>query len=618
MDSHRKSRGIILGLILVLYVIFAPIWMAALFVRWLGSLILVPFSLLWSHMVIPNFVDLMYIHRIGSLHPKIVGKGSKRRPHSRPTRTDVKTASGALVSIHSIAQLHDNFGYLLINRQAAPSWASRLLIQSEIYNKDLHMAESGPFRQLSTQHIHSLSRGHQSIDINDTVFDSTNPSFNMVAEAGRRPNINDIRSSADCEVPAGCNVAGNITLTSSNKDVTEPAVFWRDKPYEGIHGVHFSEEHLLQSEPPTENRPRISGESDVLPAPYSVQNGLLPDTTLRLKGVLIDCGDAKGCKKAIDGIMTAHYPGLQLEIEAVLTTHHHWDHMGGNKKIRNLYPSISKIYSSRIDRVVGSNVKLDHEETFTIAGMTFQAILTPCHTKGSLVYRLYGENRRDCMFVGDTMFCGGCGAHFEGTPNDMARNFAHILLTSGPDSLIFPGHEYTERILQEYFPHKLASLNTRRFFDLCAALCRAMHLRSLAYPAPTLPVRLREEVSYNLNFDPVLKACALLKLAAKKYWQQHSGESYSDDTDLQRIINTTGEIGFDVCLESQVSTVFDSRKSCHLKPRLIEDDEGQIYVLEPPWITNSSELKFPWLFSWRSDIAYLIRQMETAHPVAAK
>jgi hydroxyacylglutathione hydrolase len=46
-----------------------------------------------------------------------------------------------------------------------------------------------------------------------------------------------------------------------------------------------------------------------------------------------------------------------------------------------------------------------------------------------------------CLFGGDTLFCGGCGAPFEGSPEDMHRNFAKLWRSCPLNTLIFPGHE---------------------------------------------------------------------------------------------------------------------------------------------------------------------------------
>ena len=58
---------------------------------------------------------------------------------------------------------------------------------------------------------------------------------------------------------------------------------------------------------------------------------------------------------------------------------------------------------------------------------------------------------RDALFSGDTLFCGGCGAPFEGDARDVAANFRRIWHRCGGKCLLFPGHEYSEHLLYEYF-----------------------------------------------------------------------------------------------------------------------------------------------------------------------
>ena len=53
-------------------------------------------------------------------------------------------------------------------------------------------------------------------------------------------------------------------------------------------------------------------------------------------------------------------------------------------------------------------VRLAWRQQLALGGLVVQAVHAPCHTRGSLVYVLRGPT--PVAFVGDTLFCGGCGA----------------------------------------------------------------------------------------------------------------------------------------------------------------------------------------------------------------
>ena len=64
----------------------------------------------------------------------------------------------------------------------------------------------------------------------------------------------------------------------------------------------------------------------------------------------------------------------------------------------------------------------------------------PAHTTGHIAY-VFDES--DALFCGDTLFAGGCGRLFEGTPEMMYAALCEKLAAL-PDSMrVFCGHEYT-------------------------------------------------------------------------------------------------------------------------------------------------------------------------------
>ena len=109
-----------------------------------------------------------------------------------------------------------------------------------------------------------------------------------------------------------------------------------------------------------------------------------------------------------------------LTLSCVLTTHHHWDHAGGNSQLLKSLPSPIPVYGG------GSNVEavskvVSHGDTVTLGdAITVTCLHTPCHTRDHICYYATEPEEPDgCVFTGDTLFLGGCGRFFEGNAQQM-------------------------------------------------------------------------------------------------------------------------------------------------------------------------------------------------------
>ncbi|PPR47925.1 MAG: Hydroxyacylglutathione hydrolase [Alphaproteobacteria bacterium MarineAlpha5_Bin9] len=125
-----------------------------------------------------------------------------------------------------------------------------------------------------------------------------------------------------------------------------------------------------------------------------------------------------------------------LDLIAVLITHHHSDHTSGidkiykNKKVN--------VYSPNL-KIEFSNIKINNNEIIDLFFIKFKAIFLPGHTNDHVVF--YCEEK-NILFSGDTIFSLGCGRIFEGSIKDMYNSLQKI--NKMPDkTMIFCGHEYT-------------------------------------------------------------------------------------------------------------------------------------------------------------------------------
>lgn len=133
----------------------------------------------------------------------------------------------------------------------------------------------------------------------------------------------------------------------------------------------------------------------------------------------------------------------KINLTAVVNTHHHWDHAGGNDKIAAEYPSIPIIGGKDCQSV--SRTPKDGEKFSIGKNIEVTPLYTPCHTQDSICYFMEDKSKNErAVFTGDTLFIGGCGKFFEGTPKEMHKALNEVLAGLPDDTKVYPGHEYTK------------------------------------------------------------------------------------------------------------------------------------------------------------------------------
>lgn len=149
------------------------------------------------------------------------------------------------------------------------------------------------------------------------------------------------------------------------------------------------------------------------------------------RAAVVDPGDAAPVRAALDA--------LGLELETILVTHHHGDHVGG---IDGLRPRLrGRVFGPARERVPQPCVSLAEGDVVEVLGLDFTVLEVPGHTAGHIAYRQTGA-AAPLLFCGDTLFSAGCGRLFEGTPAQMHRSLQR--LADGPDDTqVCCTHEYT-------------------------------------------------------------------------------------------------------------------------------------------------------------------------------
>jgi hydroxyacylglutathione hydrolase len=141
---------------------------------------------------------------------------------------------------------------------------------------------------------------------------------------------------------------------------------------------------------------------------------------------------------------------LGTELIAIFNTHHHSDHVGANRELIREFPNLC-VYGGAEDRgrIPGQQVFLQEGDRVEFAGRVAEVFFVPGHTRAHIAYYFLPESASDPgdLFCGDTLFAGGCGRLFEGTPAQMIDSLGK--LRGLPDNTrVWCAHEYTLKNLQ--------------------------------------------------------------------------------------------------------------------------------------------------------------------------
>lgn len=209
------------------------------------------------------------------------------------------------------------------------------------------------------------------------------------------------------------------------------------------------------------------------------------------KTAVIDPGEAAP--------VTAELERRGWELDLVINTHHHHDHIGGNGELIAKYGA--KLLGPRAEtaRIANMDETVAEGDAVLIGELAGRVFDVPGHTSGHVAFYFPAIT---ALFSGDSLFALGCGRLFEGTPEQMWQSLCKFRDLPG-STLVYCGHEYTQANAR--FAKTIEPDNA-----ILQARCQdidGMRARNL----PTIPSRLDVELATNpfLRADDPAVASAL-------------------------------------------------------------------------------------------------------------
>lgn len=155
----------------------------------------------------------------------------------------------------------------------------------------------------------------------------------------------------------------------------------------------------------------------------------------------VDPGNEKPVLEAFENSM-----GSAIKLTHIFVTHHHADHIGGIGTLKQ--KNGCSVIGPDKQRIAELDMVMNDGDTIELGEMMVHCIATPGHTTTSVCYYLSGDLlAQPALFTGDTLFVCGCGRMFECGGATMYASLQK-LATLPEETLIYPGHDYTEENVQ--------------------------------------------------------------------------------------------------------------------------------------------------------------------------
>ena len=176
----------------------------------------------------------------------------------------------------------------------------------------------------------------------------------------------------------------------------------------------------------------------------------------------------------------------KFNLKFILNTHHHYDHVGGNDKLKKKYNAKVIGYEKDKERIPGIDILVKDNEIWRNEKFEAKIIHIPGHTSGHICYYFYKEKN---LFSGDTLFSLGCGKIFEGTNKQMFNSLEKIKKLP-KETKVFCGHEYTLKNSKFCITYDKGNQNLKNKIKEIN--------KKIKENKPTIPTTLEEELKNNI------------------------------------------------------------------------------------------------------------------------
>ena len=175
-----------------------------------------------------------------------------------------------------------------------------------------------------------------------------------------------------------------------------------------------------------------------------------------------------------------------INLKYILNTHHHFDHIGGNKDLKNKFGSTVVGFKEDASRIPGIDIKLENNQIWKADNFVAKIIHIPGHTSGHVCFHFFQEK---IIFSGDTLFSLGCGRIFEGTYQEMF-NSLKIFKSLPEETKVYCGHEYTLNNSKFCIKYDSKNLNLKKKIEEIK--------KKILDGSPTIPSTIKEELDCNI------------------------------------------------------------------------------------------------------------------------
>ena len=176
----------------------------------------------------------------------------------------------------------------------------------------------------------------------------------------------------------------------------------------------------------------------------------------------------------------------KIKLDFILNTHHHYDHVGGNKKLKEKYNAKVIGFIEDKKRIPEIDIALQDNQIWKHKNFKAKVFHIPGHTSGHICFYFFNDKN---IFTGDTLFSLGCGRIFEGTYSQMFKSlntFKKLPL----DTNVYCGHEYTLKNSSFCIKHDPDIQNLKKKITKIKD--------KLNRKLPTMPTTIKDEIECNI------------------------------------------------------------------------------------------------------------------------